>query len=301
MISIDKIRVEDSLQKICEYKYDVFFHGADLDDRTEAVINQISTQPRYRISFSKDDYEFFINDVPYRLINLSDFFNDKQYSHILIDSTSLDFPELLYLLNAIKNKAGVKVKIIYVEPLEYSNIIDEDQEEYFQLSDRMHPFSALPLFAVNMQSNPLRDVVLTPFLGFENSRLGQVLVNDDSATFKKITACVSVPAYFSGWENMSLKKHLKYFKSIQADLKLYPGSNPYAVNELLQDLYEHHQRIMITSLGTKPTAVGISVFLINNIADNTEEKFIGALYDFPIKTRGRSRGIGLIHTYLLSM
>jgi hypothetical protein len=58
---------------------------------------------------------------------------------------------------------------------------------------------------------------------------------------------------------------------------------------------------MITSLGTKPTAVGISVFLINNIADNTEEKFIGALYDFPIKTRGRSRGIGLIHTYLLSM
>lgn len=302
MITIDKIRVEDSLEKICLFKYDVFFHGTDVDERTETIIRKISIQPRHKVLFSKEDYCFFIDNVAHKLINLSDFFTGKNYRNILIDSTSLDFPELLYLLNALDNyNLKFSVKIIYVEPLEYSNIIDDDQEEYFQLSDKMHPFSGLPMFAVNMQSNTHQEIVLTPFLGFENSRLGQVLVNDDSATFKKIAACISVPAYNSGWENTSIKKHLKYFKQISSELKLYPGSNPYAVNELLEELYEHHQKIIITSLGTKPTAVGISTFLINNIKNNNENKFVGTVYDFPIKTRGRSRGVGVIHTYQLSI
>ncbi|MBT0384036.1 hypothetical protein [Morganella morganii] len=302
MITIDKIRTEDNLQKICEYQYDAFFYGTDIDDRTEAVINGVSINPRYKLSFSKDNYQFSINGREYQLIYLRDFFRDKKYRSILIDSTSLDFPEILYFLNAIGYSLyNINIKIIYVEPLEYNNIIDDDQEECFQLSEKMHPFSALPLFAVNMQSNSSLKTVLTPFLGFENSRLGQIIINDDSATFKKITACVSVPGYISGWENISLKKHLKYFKTIQSELKLYPGSNPYAVTELLKELYEHHGRIIITSLGTKPTAIGISVFLVNMVKYNTLDKFVGAIYDFPIKTKGRSRGIGLIHTYKLTM
>ena len=152
-----------------------------------------------------------------------------------------------------------------------------------------------------MSSNTPTETILTSFLGFENSRLGQVLENDDSASFKKMTAFVSVPAYYAGWENTSLKKHLKYFKQINSELKLYPSSNPYAVNELLEELFEHHEKMVITSLGTKPAAIGISIFLINNIRNNSENKFVGTVYDFPIKKNGRSNGLGLIHMYQLSI
>lgn len=301
MISIKRIKIEENLKKFSNDQFDAFFYGTDIDERTTTVIESVKIEPRHKVSFSKEEYTFKVGEDLYNILELHNFFSQKEYSSILIDSTSLDFPELLYLLKSIdQSSIDPHITLIYVEPEEYYNSIDDNQEEDYHLSDRMHPFSSLPLFTVNVQSKKDHNTVLTTFLGFENSRLGQVIVNDDAAMFKRLTACISVPAYNSGWENTSLKKHLKYFSIIRSDLKLYPGSNPYAVYELLDELYQHHEKIIIASLGTKPTAIGISIYLINNFSKNTAEKYIGAIYDFPVKTRGRSKGIGTIYSYELS-
>lgn len=298
MIEINKIRIESSLKAIHLDKYDAFFYGNDLDERTELAIKNISIEPRHKIFFDRENYNFNIDNDVYSLFDVHSFLQEKDYKYVLIDSTSLDFPEILYILFAI-DKCARKINstILYIEPEEYTNTLDDNQEEDYRLSDRMHPFSSLPIFAVNTQNAADRQTVLTSFLGFENSRLGQVLVNDDGASYRKLMACISVPAYNSGWENTSLKKHLRYFEYINSELKLYPGSNPYAVCELLDELHSEHNKLIITSLGTKPTAIGISIFLINNIRKNTIDKYVGAIYDFPVKSKGRSKGIGAIHTY----
>ncbi|WP_220386303.1 hypothetical protein, partial [Klebsiella pneumoniae] len=80
-----------------------------------------------------------------------------------------------------------------------------------------------------------------------------------------------------------------------------PGANPYAVYQTLLDIYAENPRLVLTSLGTKPTAIGICVFLINNHPNNSVEKQLGAIYDYPIKSINRTIGIGEIYSYELSI
>lgn len=79
------------------------------------------------------------------------------------------------------------------------------------------------------------------------------------------------------------------------------GANPYAVYQTLLDIYAENPRLVLTSLGTKPTAIGICVFLINNHPNNSVEKQLGAIYDYPIKSINRTIGIGEIYSYELSI
>ena len=133
--------MKKKLEDICKNEYDVFFHGDDLDERTQTVINKINISPKHKISFLKEKYSFLIDNDSYSLKILSSFFQGKEYKKILIDSTSLDFPEILYILNALNDSEKKSIiHIIYVEPKEYSNIIDDDQEEDFQLMTRCIPF-----------------------------------------------------------------------------------------------------------------------------------------------------------------
>ncbi|HCB2040090.1 TPA: hypothetical protein MYQ91_005377 [Klebsiella pneumoniae] len=222
---------------------------------------------------------------------------------IIIDSTSLDFPEILYLFYAINMIEDVEsLTVLYIEPKEYSKSLSpEGVDEEYQLSDGRQPFSSLPVFSVNTITSGIQKASLVSFLGFESSRLGQILSNDDGASFNKLLACISVPAYIPGWENKSLRKHLLHFDSMETDLITYPGANPYAVYQTLLEIYAENPRLVLTSLGTKPTAIGICVFLINNHPNNSVEKQLGAIYDYPIKSINRTIGIGEIYSYELSV
>lgn len=302
MITINKIKKEKHIQSIADGSYDGFFFGISLDDRTNTVERSILINPRYNVFYDKEKYSVVINGSHYRIFQLQDFFIEKAFSKILIDATSLGFPEILYILNAL-NRSGLNTEIVvlYVEPEQYSKSKDTVNESEFTLSDRRHSFVSLPAFSIDNQSNNDSKAVLITFLGFENSRLGQIIENDDGASYKKLLAHVSLPAYKPGWENISIRKHLKYFDYIDSNLIIHPGSNPYAVNELLNELTYSHSKMVITPLGTKPTALGVCIFLINNYHKNDINKQIGAIYDFPEKSKKRTVGLGVIYTYNLGI
>ncbi|MNM89863.1 hypothetical protein D3C81_1021050 [compost metagenome] len=137
------------------------------------------------------------------------------------------------------------------------------------------------------------------FLGFENSRLGQILESDDGATFGKLFAFVAVPAYQAGWENNSLRKHLSYFEQPKTELMLYPGNNPYEVLKKLEKIYSAYTNVVIAAIGTKPSTLASALFLVNKIEMNTLKQQVGAIHDYPIKSKGRSSGIGCISAYIL--
>lgn len=298
MIVIKRIKKEPEISYFNENNHDAFFFGATIDQRTESVANEITTTPRFNVIYDKEQYSLLINGIAIKVFSLSAFFRDKPFRNILLDATSLGFPEILYLLNGI-NLTCLKfeVTLIYVEPLSYRKEKADSKDSEFSLSDKSHKFVALPSFSVDSQSNSESKATLVTFLGFENSRLGQLLEYDDGASYNKLLAHFAVPAFKPGWENTSLRRHLKYFNQMPSELVIHSGSNPYSVNSLLNELYYSNPKLIVSPLGTKPTAIGVCVFLVNNFGKNELKKQAGAIYDFPEKSKHRSGGVGKIYSY----
>ncbi|NLQ18014.1 hypothetical protein HGG82_10285 [Marinomonas sp. M1K-6] len=135
-------------------------------------------------------------------------------------------------------------------------------------------------------------------LGFEPMRLGQLLNSDDGREYSSITGLIAIPAYKVGWENRSIKSNLRHFKKThQCSLSLCSSLNPYALYQKIDELWDAYEKIILAPLGTKPSTIAISLFLINNFKKNTRKKNISAVYDFPVKSIDRSLGIGKIHLY----
>lgn len=302
MIRINRIRTHKSLDFLSGH-HDVFFHGEALDERTNMALEKITAKKIYKIKFQRELYSLVLDIGIYNVKVFKEFMQNIGCKNIIIDSTSLDFPEILYILSAVNNSNCIEnVTILYIEPKEYSKIISADAgDEEYTLSDTRQPFSSLPMFSSNTLSPGIQKSCLISFLGFESNRLGQIIINDDHASFKKLLACISVPAYIPGWENKSLRKNISHFDHITTKLVPYPGSNPYAVYQTLLELYAENPRLVVTSLGTKPTALGICIFLINHHHENTVDKQIGAIYDYPVKSANRTRGIGEIYSYELKI
>lgn len=300
MIKIKKIKTHKNFSFLTD-QYDAFFYGAALDDRTSLTKSKISARFEFSVAYLKEKYCLKLNDEEIKILNLTEYLNDLNIKKLVVDATSLDFPEILYLLNSLNGLKYVQlVEIIYIEPKEYNKVVNEEgNDEEYQLSEGRQPFSSLPIFSINTSSIGINKASLVSFLGFESSRLGQIITNDDGASYNRLLACVSVPAYMPGWENKSLLKHINHFDTIKTKLVTYPGCNPYAVYQILNQLYAENPNIVLTSLGTKPTAVGICIFLINNYHLNTPVKQLGAIYDYPIKSANRSIGIGEIYSYEL--
>ena len=302
MIKFKRIRTHNDLN-FTNRHYDIFFYGEELDERTGLAIKKVNTSNALQVKYIKNEYKLKLNDDKFKLLELKsslEYFSPKS---IIIDSTSLDFPEILYLLYAINMVKGIELlTVLYIEPKEYSKSASkEGVDEEYQLSDGRQPFSSLPVFSLNTITSGIQKTSLVSFLGFESSRLGQILSNDDGASFNKLLACISVPAYIPGWENKSIRKHLLHFDSMTTELRTCPGTNPYAVYQTLLDIYAENPMLVLTSLGTKPTAIGICVFLINNHPNNSVEKQLGAIYDYPIKSINRTVGVGEIYSYELSI
>lgn len=302
MIKLNRMKKIDNLEVFNNNEFDVFFFGKVIDERTEYVLKVIKKPQHRSISFSKDELVMFVNGKEKSLIQFITDDEFKSYSRVIIDSTSLDFPELLYTLYALNQvEQDIEITLIYVEPSSYTrkdSILEEDDE--YSLSEGVSNFSALPIFSINNRQNNKNNNILLSFLGFENSRLGQILESDDGATFGKLFAFVAVPAYQAGWENNSLRKHLSYFEQPKTELMLYPGNNPYEVLKRLEKIYNAYANIVIAAIGTKPSTLASALFLVNKIGKNTIEQQIGAIHDYPIKSRGRSSGIGCISAYILS-
>ena len=302
MITLNKINKVKEIDFLNNMHYDAFFHGKAIDERTRFVIGKIVTPKVYSISFNKDNLLISINSDEVKLLKFHEHVIFKTAKNILIDSTSLDFPELLYLLYALNSTTqDICITVIYIEPASYTkkdSIMEEDDE--FNLSEGMSNFSGLPLFSINNRQNNKEKNILLSFLGFENSRLGQILESDDGATFGKLLAFVAVPAYQPGWENNSLRKHLSYFEQFKTDLMLYPGNNPYDVIKKLTTIYSAYSNIVIAAIGTKPSTLASAIFLANNVKNNSINQQIGTIYDYPIKSKDRSVGIGCISLYELN-
>jgi len=108
-----------------------------------------------------------------------------------------------------------------------------------------------------------------------------------------------LPGFNPGWENRTISSHLKFFSSkyVFERLEYVSANNPYQAYKILQEFSKTRSRFRIAPIGTKPNAIGCAIFLLNNDVDNNIDS--GVLFDFPIKIKQRSNGIGNINIYTL--
>lgn len=299
--TINEIELED--------RY-ILFHGKILDDRSELVLNYFKKAIQiYEVKYNESEYCLdILNNKETKSVKNKDI--KKEFLQIIpkdiniyyIDTTSLGFAELLLLLHNIYELKHnrITIKMLYVEPKEYKLKSDNNlYDDEFDLTSKFNDFKKIPPYSVLIDSSSSSKAELIVTLGFENNRLANIMEDDDGAIYEKYSPILALPAFVPGWENISLRKHYKELKSFKS-VDFSPANNPYETQKVLERIYKNsrYSNIVVAPIGTKPHAIGIILFLIN---EKEKKNKIGIVYDFPEKQVKRTTGIGNIHLYNLSI
>ena len=191
--------------------FDLAFYGrADLDDRSKhsselcAAISKRQLQVRY----DPEEFELTIGDKVYSVQDLEDIPRDLRAESIVLDATTLEFPEILYILHAyhtLRKESRPECGFMYVEPATYKPKEDAAADvngNAFDLTSNFRPRKPLPPYA--MMLSPQHKAHLIGFLGFEGNRVRHVLEDEDGFLYRKVTIVFGVPPFQPTWDLHSL-------------------------------------------------------------------------------------------------
>lgn len=290
------------LNDLRSFKKSLIFCGNVIDDRGERLLKELSIEISNRlvpILFDADTYSLSIDGVMHasRRANvvLTKFFEENDGLNYVIDSTTLGFVELLYLLRWFKDNHSGTVEIIYAEPERYKsriNYISDFGKHEFDLSSHSGGFKGVMGFTRMFSSD--KKSCLVAVLGFERARLGQLLELDEGAYIGDIIPVFGTPGFKVGWDKHSFFQSVDTLKDKALPPHFVSAFSPIDVLDRLEYIKRSSQDdLMLAPFGPKPLSLGIAVFLVNNIGD------IALKYDHPKKKEGRSVGLGSIHRYLV--
>lgn len=299
---------EDSFESIVFFEESyLFFHGEVLDDRGSSSIELQNNENciHKEIKFIPQNSTLVIKDttgeVSFPSFKLIEYLKELNIDNILIDSTTLSIAEILNLIHAYNIlDLNVKIKIMYIEPEDYNGVESKIDLSYldYHLTERNHGILDIrPYNSFIDSTNPEEKAEVIVFLGFEEDRLGKIFEYDQNQKYESFTPIIGLPAYKVGWENTSIIKNIRHFNNEFRRFEFAGANNPYRVNEVLTQLYKSKEsnKFVVATLGTKPCAVGTSIFLVNNFKVKNND--VGILYDFPIKKNKRTKGISKVFIY----
>ncbi len=307
-----KIREHECIDNIkCTLK-SLLFHGITIDDRSETMVNGFIGKCEYHLEmiYQNKTNSFLLNKENKKSNELKDSIlsvvikNDIE--HIIIEGTSLGYTELLILLLSLVkiDQSSIKVTIVYAEPLEYTKTKQDDlNDDTYELSEDYHPHKYIKPFMLNEPHDFIssEQAILVTFIGFEENRLGRVLEkNNDDNKYNEFIYVIPVPGFKFGWENISLSKHYHLIDNYK-EIHYAPADDPYETYRVLEKIVENHpdRKIVIMPLGTKPCTIATSIFLVNKKIENKYD--IATKFDFPIKSKNRSKGISKVYEYILKL
>lgn len=294
---ISKKDVESLSSTLC-------FIGNPIDDRGHFITSALGSELHnnvIRIELKAEDMRSEINhtNVSYRNISdhLSTLTNSLSFENVLLDATTLGVPELLIIMKWLQLlDTCERVKIIYAEPDEYPRIQLPSVygNHQFNLSNASIGYKSLPGFTKTASTEKKSHLIA--LLGFERVRLGQLLQNDEGAYIDEITPVFGVPGFKPSYDKHSAYQNVDSIKDKEKSNKplFASANNPYDTFMLLERVRETEtdRVINVAPIGTKPMAIGAAIFILKHRQEN-----VGLMYDYPIKTAGRSKGVSKIHIY----
>jgi len=282
--------------------------GNPIDERGHFITSAFGSERHDQIitiELKAEDMRSEINktDVAFRNISerLSSITNKHSFNNVLIDATTLGVPEILVIIKWLQF-TGIcsRVKIIYAEPdnypqIELPSIYGSHQ---FNLSKASIGYKSLPGFTKTTSMEKKSHLIA--LLGFERVRLGQLLQTDEGAYINEITPIFGVPGFKPSYDKHSAYQNIDSIKDKDKSNKplFSSANNPYDTFMLLERVIETEtdKIINVAPIGTKPMAIGAAVFILKHRKEN-----VGLMYDYPIKTPDRSRGVSRIHIYSVNI
>ena len=273
--------------------YDIAFVGRSLlDDRASWVYGYLKdiAHSLCPVSYDMDNYTFEFDGENFGINEYEKFhLVDKK---IIIDSTALALPELVYLFLMLHDKK-IPFDVLYLQPDEYKRKNSSSGTYGFDLSEDGSGAALLPKFTFQTVSS--RVFVC---LGFEGHRLGQILQSDD-ITPGTLVGLVGVPAFKPGWESSTLSTNAlainQAIKEVDFEADIATANDPYSVYRKIKKSHKaakySNENLLLAPFGTKPSSIACAWFAINHREDT------GVIYDFVEKRKDRSSGKSLLHLW----
>ncbi len=279
------------------------FCGAPIDDRGEKLLEEIGkhTQNIVTVNFDIDTYAIQLNGQPFPVMRPNQGFNKVlaafEFDSILIESTTIGFIELLVVLKWFDTIEIDAINICYAEPESYkrrTNYMNDLGKHEFDLSSHSGGFKAIPGFAQAISSE--EKAPLITILGFERSRLGHLMQEDEGAYISSILPIFGTPGYKVGWDKHSFIQNIDTLKDVCSEPQFVSAHSPLDIYNMLVYIKESiaSDKILLAPFGTKPLSLGAAIFLINFRSD------VVLKYDHPTRKKGRSEGVADIHIFNVS-
>ncbi|NYF22626.1 hypothetical protein HDC36_004103 [Xanthomonas sp. JAI131] len=280
--------------------FDIVFHGQAIDDRGDLSLRIAIASAPVSVSVSYDPHNFQIslNGTPLRVADLERLRESYLGRRVLLDATSLDAVEILILTRAFLHcDSPRELGYLYAEPEHYHPASDDiSMDLFFSFADQFIGLKPVPGFAPELR--PDEPGRLVACLGFEPDRLDRILQDDDGNFIKHTTLIFGVPPYRTTWEMHALLPHARLINQNRDREVAFAGaSNPKATFEQLSAAARAidnsiNERLLIAPLGSKPSSIGVALFAC--CRDDIRLK-----YDFPVRSRHQTSGVGAIHRYLV--
>jgi hypothetical protein len=298
-----KMQFAEIPEKLTHTKWDLSFIGLAIDERGEKALEYITLNSSSVVSFeyipkefkARFDSEIFDKD------DIVEYLADKNGKKVLIDSTTLNFAEILILTQALKEVGLKDLEILYVEPVKYKHKnkgIDILHKRDFELSEGIIGYEAIPGHALLVTNEITQKVVF--LCGFEAERIDRAL--EDSQINGTNCSCIfGVPAFSPGFEMDSFDNNISVIKErkISGGINFCGATNPLAVMHTLDEMFkglDEDEQLFVVPLATKPMNIGACLFLLNKPKDK-----VAVLYDHPKEIKGKAIEIASWHLFNISL
>lgn len=259
---------------------------ADSSDRCLIVVRQNSEEIVLRTAAQ--------GDLTISLRDATGLQNVLPQASLYLDISGMEHQVWAPIIKAAWSKVR-ELNVVYVEPLQYRPHSSPASRTVFDLSVGFGGMGPLPGFARLAGPRDPAKTLLVPMLGFEGSRPLHLALNLDSVG--KVVPLVGVPGFRFDYPAAAIASNRDLLDEYgcHSEIRYARASCPFESLDVLRQLRREYPDfyIYLAPVGTKPHALGAVMFAMEQ-ADSSE-----IMYDHPFRKPGRTRGMGVAHTYKL--
>lgn len=283
--------------------WDVAFVGTAVDERGQKALDFINANSKELIvvKYIAKEFKIYYNSNQIDKDDITVYLSHYKDKNILIDSTTMNFAEVLILMGGLKEIGVANFSVTYVEPKKYrkkSKPTDILHMRDFELSETVVGYEAIPGHALLITSEIPQKVIF--LCGFEAERIDRAL--EDSEILGS-TCCLifGVPAITPGWEMDSFDNNISVIKErrMTGGINFCGATNPVAVFDKLEDIYsslDDEEQLFIVPLATKPMNIGACLFILSKPKNK-----VAVLYDHPQEIKNKAIEISKWHLYNITL
>jgi len=292
----------ESTQDFIPEDNSIYIFGRSGEERSKHINSVYTNTPNveFREIFAEDLYGFTSeNEHKFYLRSersILDFIGLVEINQcVYIDITGLTHSVWARLIQVSLNQK-YKVRVVYVEPDQYSRSTAPVEGQIYDLSEKIQGIAPLTGFA-KISDDSEKDFQFIPLLGFEGTRLSFITEQVQPNT-ENIIPIIGTPGFKPWYVFESYLGNRKFLLETEAwqHVRYAPANCPFSCFYLLEEIAKNNnaRRIKIGLIGTKPHALGAVLFSL------ASESRIELIHDHPIRKASRTDGIARLMVYHIS-